>query len=100
MPVADESALDVLMEYVKVTPDKTVAGRYKTKAKHSLLKELRKLRNGNTHERPISIMAKSSRLPEDFDLGYVRGKGKPALVFCREVMNLIDAATGKLQNEL
>lgn len=98
--IANEFALNMLRPYVKVTPDKRVAARYNSAPKHQTIKELRDFRNANSHISPIPIMISSTELPVGFELGHVRGKGKPALAFCRQVMDLIDKVSKQLVDEL
>lgn len=96
--VEDTCTLSVLRRYVQITPPKPAKPFFvKTVADHEIIKQLYQLRNGNTHHFPLSIMTMGSTLPEDFYFGKMRGKGIPALPFCREVMSLIRQVNQELQ---
>jgi len=99
-PIANEEALEILRRYVVVVQDVKRPSFVKTAGLHPITKELYKLRKGNTHHSPLSIMKTSSDLPEGFHFGYLTGKGTPALAFCREAMALIIDVEHKLQQEL
>ena len=96
-PIENSEALEVLRRYVTVLQNVKKPTFIKTGGNHRLTQELYELRRGSTHHYPLSIMATSSTLPEGFHFGSLKGKGTPALPFCREAMALIEEAERELQ---
>ena len=86
----NNDALEVLERYVKVTPgNKKDPGHVNTRGTHKITEQLYKLRHGNTHRFPLSILTAAEDVPEDFQFGNIIGAGIPVLRFCRETMCLI-----------
>ena len=93
-PFADEQTLAALGPHVKT--DRTGKERVKTLAVSPLAQQLFKIRKGNTHYFPLSIMEAGPTLPEGFEIGRMRGEGVPALAFGREVMALVEQVQRKI----
>jgi len=94
----NSEAVEVLRPYVKVTPgSKKDPGHVNTKATHEITEQLYKLRHGNTHRFPLSILTTAENFPEDFQFGNITGEGIPVLRFCRETMCLIRKVERELQ---
>lgn len=90
-PFADEQTLAALEPHVKADKTgKTGKERVKTLAVSPLAQQLFKIRTGNTHHFPLSIMEAGPALPEGFEIGRMRGEGISALAFGREVMELVE----------
>ena len=87
--IEDSEALDNLRYYVKVIQNSKNPSYVKTAGLHEVTAKLYEFRKRNTHHYPLSIMASGNSLPENFQFGYIPGKGTPALAFCHEVMALI-----------
>ena len=95
-PIEDSDALVTLRNYVKVSQNKNKPSFVNTAGLYETTERLYKLRKGNTHHYPLSIMATGSTLPEDFHFGHLKDKGIPALKFCREVMTLIEGGSQRV----
>lgn len=95
--IPDEEALALLRRYVVVVKDTKRPFFVKTAGLHPITKQLYELRRKNTHHTPLSIMKTTNDLPAGFHFGYLTGKGKPALAFCREVMTLLEKASKDLE---
>ncbi len=87
--IEDSEALDILRRYVTIVRSVKNPSFVKTAGNHDITKRLYEFRRGNTHHFPLSIMAATQNLPEAFEIGNMRGKGTPALAFCRQVMELM-----------
>lgn len=90
-PFEDDKGLSVLRRHVKVEQRKNNPEYVKTTGLSDLTKQLYKIRKKCTHHFPLSIMETGASLPEDFQLGNMRGDGTPIMPFCREVLQLIQS---------
>jgi len=99
-PIPNEVALEVLSPYIEITQNKKRLNYIKTAGLHPIVKDLYHRRKRNTHYSPLHILKSGINLPTDFQMGYLIGKGVPAVEFCRQVITLIDDVADKLQEEI
>lgn len=95
-PYANEHALDVLANYVKITKTGS-KGRVQVSGLTPLAEKLWAIRRGNTHHFPLSIMATGQDLPNDFSIGKLRDEGIPALAFARDILAMIEQVQRELR---
>ena len=96
-PVADDDALSIIGQYVRVQPGSSKNPYFlKTSGLHPLVCDLYEIRKKCVHYFPIDVMIVGERLPEGFHIGNKRGSGRPAIVFCSEVMALIQGLEQEL----
>jgi hypothetical protein len=108
--VENTNAIGIIKNYVYI--DKPRPKRINTcgidkktqAAVHEITKQLYELRNDNTHNSPLLIMAIGTELPEAFHFCKIANNGtlksvhcQPALVFCRDAMLLIRQVQKELQ---
>lgn len=96
-PIENLEAIAALGGYVCVIQDAKRPKYVKTSGRCEITKKLYELRRANTHYYPLSITTNGPQIPEDFQFGYLSGKGVPALHFCGEVMTLIREVENELQ---
>lgn len=94
----DEEALSVLREHVRTLQNKKNSSYVKTSAVSEIMQQLYEARKENIHHNSLAIMIGGKSLPEDFHLGMERGKGKPALDFCRQVLQTFETIETELQS--
>lgn len=88
-PYEDDEGLSALRRHVNVEQRKNNPEYVKTTGLTDLTKQLYEIRKKCTHHFSLSIMETGSSLPEDFQLGNIRGEGIPVMPFCREILQLI-----------
>jgi hypothetical protein len=94
----DEQALAVLGKYVTLKQNPKRPYRVDTSGKCAITIELYDLRKANTHHFPMSIMIAGPSLPHDFRFGSEVNKGKPALPFCQNVLDLLQQVQRELDD--
>jgi hypothetical protein len=103
-PIKDSESIKVLEHYVEVTlnnkkkrVDTAASNKESLSDFHELVQQLYEVRKKNTHHYPLSIMVTGTKLPEDFHFGHNVKNSRPALIFCRSVMTLIQEVQNKLE---
>lgn len=111
-PVENVEAIEVLKQYVTVGRNIKNSSRIDTgsihketkAAVHEITGLLYELRRNNTHHSPLEITAIGTELPEAFHFCIYGKNGvlskvfcKPALVFCRETMLLIQQVKEEIE---
>lgn len=97
--IADDEAVDKLRAFVEVSTRNTKNGlRVDTAGLDPVLKHLYKIRAAATHHFPLSIMAASPNLPEDYHFGRMLGEGEPILALCRDALEVVKRAERDLDS--
>lgn len=88
-PYADFDGLAVLRRHVKVLRNEKNPSFVKTAGLSKLTTTIYEIRKKCTHHFSLSIMIAGTSLPEDFQIGSIRGQGVPAMSLCREALDLV-----------
>jgi hypothetical protein len=86
---ADDQAVVVLGKYINIKQNTKNSFRVHTQGENDLVKVLYELRKNNTHYFPMAIMEGGPLLPDDYHFGHERGKGKPILKLCSDILELL-----------
>ena len=88
-PIEDTEAVERLRTYVRVFQNEKKPYYVKTGGLHPVIARLYAIRKAATHHFPLAIMAAGPNLPNDFQLGSLKGEGEPLLALCREALDVI-----------
>lgn len=94
--IEDWQAVEILRAYVKVFQDARRPYYVKTGGLDPVIQCLYKVRAAATHHFPLSIMAAGPNLPEDYEIGSLRGKGTKVLALCRDALAVVKRAQAEL----
>lgn len=95
-PIEDSETIEIIRNYVRVFQHDKKPFYVKTGGLHPVIARLYEVRKAATHHFALSIMAAGPNLPEDFELGSMKGEGTPLLALCRDALAVIK----QLQAEL
>ncbi len=95
-PYEDEEGLSILQRHIKVDQSKKNQNFVKTAGLTPLTTQLYEIRKKCTHHFPLSIMATGPSLPEDFQLGNMKGEGTPVMPLCRDALELIQSVYAEI----
>lgn len=98
-PIVDADAVEKLRTYVRVVQNGKDPYYVKTGGLHPVVARLYEVRKEATHHFPLSIMAAGPNLPEDFQLGSMKGEGEPLLALCRDALAVVKQAQAELAAE-
>jgi hypothetical protein len=94
--IAETETVNKLRTYVHVTQRPNRPYYVKTGGLHPVITRLYAVRNAATHHFPLAIMATGPNLPDDFQLGSLKGDGEPLLALCREALDVIKQVQGEI----
>lgn len=95
-PCKDDEGLSVLQRHIKVVQSSKKPNFVKTTGLTPLTAQLYEIRKKCTHHFPLSIMATGPSLPQDFQLGNMKGQGTPVMPFCRDALELIQSVYAEI----
>lgn len=96
-PVKDYEAIEILSKYVKIHRNEKNPSYIKTTGHHPVTVELWKIRKINTHYGSLTIVPKEEQNQDSYEFFLWQEAPKPALKFCREVMELIYFVKAELE---
>jgi hypothetical protein len=94
----DHLGLEILRRHVMVEQRKNNPNFVKTAGRTPITKKLYEIRKRSTHHFPLCIMTVGDSIPEDFQVGDMRGEGIPIMPLCREIARLIQGIYAEIND--